>query len=402
MTNINPPQHVEYILRHLTENGHPAFLVGGCVRDALMGRHVHDWDVATSAAPVDVAVLFARTILTGEKFGTVTVVTEGDAVEVTTFRVEGEYRDSRRPESVIFVANLDEDLSRRDFTMNAMAISVAKRLVDPFGGIRDIKNRVIRCVGAPKARFAEDALRMFRAFRFRAQLGFTIEKKTLDAINANAQGAKLISAERVRVELEKTLMSQRPEIAGEMIKAGLLARYAEAPGYAPKGLERIEQLPVEPIIRWCAFCAVLQEQGFIASAMEFLHSMRLDGKTAKTCVRALSIASIPEDRKGIKRLFIEHGIEATRCAAAAHDIMSKQSEAEEPSPCFTRINEVIASGECFSLNRLAISGSDLIGMGYQPGQELGDMLNKLLNHVIDHPEDNVPRVLIDIAKKLAR
>jgi len=169
-----------------------------------MDRPVHDWDLATSATPVDVARLFPKTVQTGEKFGTVTIVLPEGTVEATTFRTEGEYNNGRRPEKVEFISNIAEDLSRRDFTMNAMAQSVDGELIDPFGGLKDIKNGIIRCVGGPNTRFSEDALRMFRAYRFSAQFGFTIETETLHAIYANTGSAERISAERIRIELEKT------------------------------------------------------------------------------------------------------------------------------------------------------------------------------------------------------
>ena len=380
------------VLRHLADNGYHAFLVGGCVRDAVMGRPVNDWDVATSATPVDIVRLFPKTFLTGEKFGTVTVLTPDDQVEVTTFRTEGAYRDGRRPENVEFVSNLDEDLSRRDFTINAMAVSPGGELVDPFGGIRDIEGRTIRCVGGPNTRFGEDSLRMFRAFRFSAQFGFGIERGTLLAIYANADRAKLISAERVRVELEKTLMSHRPETAGEMVKIGLLGRYVDKIGKNPGNLERIAGLPVEQTLRWCAFCAVLLKEGFIASATEFLRDMRLDGKTTRTCSQALSIHGFPEDSFGTKILFAMYGVDAVRCAAGAHDTL-------EGGSALSRAGELIASGECFSLNRLAVTGSDLIAIGHPPGRELGMSLERLLAHVIEHPGDNSREVLLDMAGK---
>ena len=380
------------VLRHLEDNGYQAYLVGGCVRDAVMGRPVNDWDVATSATPVDVARLFPKTFLTGEKFGTVTVLTPEDQVEVTTFRTEGAYRDGRRPENVEFVSNLDEDLSRRDFTINAMAVSPKGELVDPFGGIGDIESRVVRCVGGPNTRFGEDSLRMFRAFRFSAQLGFGIERETLQAIYANADRAKLISAERVRVELEKALMSHRPEMAGEMVKIGLLSRYLDKIGKNPGKLKRIALLPVEPAIRWCAFCAVLLEEGFIASAAEFLWEMRLDGKTTRTCSHALSITVFPKDNIGIKILFALYGVDVVRCAAGAHDTLAGGS-------ALKRAGELIASGECFSLNRLAVSGSDLIAIGHPPGRELGISLERLLSHVIENPGDNARDVLLGMAEQ---
>ena len=407
MINMSPPEHIAYILSRLTEKGHAAVLVGGCVRDAIMGRLVHDWDVATSAAPADVARLFPKTVLTGERFGTVTVLTAGYTVEVTTFRVEGEYNDSRRPSSVEFVVNLDEDLSRRDFTMNAMAMMASGDIIDPYGGAQDIENRVIRCVGDPDIRFSEDALRMFRAFRFRAVLGFTIESGTLGAICANADKARLISAERVKAELEKTLMSQEPEIAGEMIISGLLDRYINIPGKKPYGLEKIKEFPLEPAMRWCAFCAVLLEERFISSAAEFLRGLRLDGKTAGTCVRALSISSFPDERPDIKRLLSKYGEDAVRCTAAICDagIVKRLTYLDEtgrttcPAASFlAKTDAIIESGECYSLKKLAVTGSDLIGLGYAPGRELGEILKKLLDHVISRPEDNTRETLLLIAK----
>jgi len=403
MTSFNPPEYVANILRHLTENGHAAYLVGGCVRDAVMGRPVHDWDIATSAAPVDVALLFPKTVLTGEKFGTVTVVMPECAVEVTTFRVEGEYQDGRRPKNVEFVSSIDDDLGRRDFTMNAMAVSVTGEFIDIFGGIEDIKKRRIRCVGGPNTRFSEDALRMFRAFRFSAELGFDIDKETLSAIYANVDRARQISAERIRIELEKTLMSQRPEVVGEMMRIGLLARFITTPGKNPEGLDKIEGLPVEPVMRWCAFCSILFANRLIASAQEFSHLMHLDGKTAKTCARALSIGGFPDDRIGIKCLFSDYGVDATRCAAAIHDILRRDGDLHVPEnaektvagfPTLAGADEVIKSGECFSLNKLAVTGSDLIALGYSPGQELGETLNRLLDHVIKRPGDNSRDILL--------
>jgi len=426
MAILIPPDNIANILRKLNTEGHDAYLVGGCVRDAIMGLHVNDWDVATSATPTEVDRIFPKTALTGERFGTVTVLMGEDAVEVTTFRAESEYKDGRHPDAVEFVSSLEEDLSRRDFTINAMAVSLAGELVDPFGGMEDVKRRIIRCVGEPDARFNEDALRMFRAFRFSAALGFTIGKDTLQAIFANAGMAKYISAERIGIELEKTLMSARPEITGDMIKAGLLntgGRFpcipAEHKGSVPlcsdgslEGLENISSLPMEPCLRWCAFCAVLIDKGMIASAREFLRGIRLDGKTINTCARALSIDSFPDDKTGIKRLFALHGVDAVRCSAAAFDTLRTQwdgslvfdGSTREPSPrvpcTLARTGEIIASGECFSLSTLAVTGGDLISQGHPPGPNLGATLNRLLDHVINYPEDNTRETLLKLAHNI--
>jgi len=384
-----PPEHIVSVLNQLTSEGHDSFLVGGSVRDAIMNRPVHDWDLATSATPVDVARLFPKTVLTGERFGTVTVVLPECSVEVTTFRTEGNYQDSRHPEEITFVSNIREDLSRRDFTINAMAESAEGELIDPFGGVEDIKNSIIKCVGGPNTRFSEDALRMFRALRFSAELGFSIEAETLQAIYAGAGAAKRISTERIRLELEKTLLSQRPEVAGEMIKIGLLDRYMGISGKSPGGLEKIAKLPKETTIRWCLFCAILLEKRYINSATELLHDLHLDGKKIKTILRALLIKDFPDDRAGIKRLLSKNETNVVRCAAAVNDAFGKSNSLE-----FTE--EILSSGECTTISKLAVTGRDLIKMGHRSGPELGETLQKLLEHVIENPQDNTREVLLKV------
>ena len=423
------PASIAYTLRCIKEKGYDAYLVGGCVRDTAISRPVRDWDVATSANPEEVARIFAKTVPTGVRYGTVTVILPDAAVEVTTLRADGEYSDGRRPDTIELITSLDEDLSRRDFTMNAMALSASGEIIDPFNGLEDIKKRVIRCVGAPDVRFKEDALRMFRAYRFSAEIGFTIEQSTLAAIYANADRANLISAERVRAEIEKTLVSQRPEVVAEMIEACLLndkfgIRNSEF-GIRSSSFERLARLPVEPALRWCAFCAVLFDNGIIQSCADFLHSLRLDAKTIKNCSagaensrillqpankcdsqnaelmsgsrKSTADAENPENsgnevlRIRIKRLLARYGVDAARCAAAAADTLRAGST-------LAYTDEIIASGECFSLKELSVTGHDLIAIGYKPGPELKKMLNELLEHAIEHPDDNVREALIDIVK----
>ena len=406
MKITTPPEYITFILERLSSEGHDCFLVGGCVRDAVMNRPIHDWDLATSATPVDVARLFPKTVLTGEKFGTVTVVLPECSVEVTTFRTDGEYVDGRRPEEVEFVSNVTEDLSRRDFTINAMAESADGELYDPYSGIDDIKKGIIRCVGGPNTRFSEDALRMFRALRFSAELGFTIENETLQAIYSGAGMAGKISAERVRIELEKTLMSKRPEIAGEMIKIGLLEKYAVVSGKRPDGLELLAKLPPEPMLRWCAFCAILLEKNYIKTATELLHNMHLDGKTIKTCLRALDIPGFPDDTIPIKLLLSKNDAGVVRCAAVVSDVLNETFEdvsAENDFPkgkSLRSTDKIIASNECATLGGLAVDGRDLIALGHTSGRELGETLNKLLEHVIMNPKDNSRKKLLALAESL--
>ena len=411
MKTTAPPEYIAKILNTLVSDGHESVIVGGSVRDAIMSRPVHDWDLATSATPVDVARLFPKTVLTGEKFGTVTVVIPEGSVEITTFRTEGEYIDGRHPEEVEFVSNLTEDLSRRDFTINAMAESVDGELIDPFGGIEDINNGIIRCVGGPNTRFSEDALRMFRALRFSAEFGFTIEKETKQAIYANAGLASRLSSERVRIELEKTLMSQKPEVAGEMIKIGLLDKYMAVSGKSPDGLEKLTNLPPEPMLRWCVFCAILLEKQYISSAAELLRAMHLDGKTIKTCSRALELSAFPKDKIGIKRLLSKNDVAVVRCAAAINDTLLTETVNETEGAnkvnddllaksAIKRLDAVLLSKECATLGELAITGSDLIGIGHQTGCKLGETLSKLLEHVIENPGDNTRERLLEVSNKL--
>jgi len=386
-----PPEHIAHILNKLAQEGHDSYIVGGSVRDAVMGRAVNDWDVATTATPVEIAGVFPKTVLTGERFGTVTVVLQECQVEVTTFRADGIYADGRHPEEVKFVTRIDEDLSRRDFTINAMAASAQGDIIDPFGGIDDINRKLIRCVGGPNTRFSEDALRMFRALRFSAELGFKIEPETLQAIYANVVLAQKISSERIRIELEKVLLSQRPEIAGEMIKIGLLGKYVSVSGKSPEGLANISYLPKEPILRWSAFCALLMEMQYISSATELLQNLHLDGKTIKACSRALPVSeSFPDEKIAIKRLLSKYDVIVVRAAAAISDIKCGGS-------ALKATKEVLISDECFSLDELAIAGHDLIELGHAKGKGLGETLNKLLEHVINNPDDNKRDVLVKLA-----
>ena len=246
------PAGVDRCLEVLRRAGQAAHPVGGCVRDLLLGRRPGDYDVCTSARPEQVMALFERTIPTGIQHGTVTVLTEDGPVEVTTFRREGGYADGRHPDAVTFDVGLTEDLARRDFTINAMALGEQGGVVDPFGGQADLKAGLIRCVGEPDRRFGEDALRMLRAVRFAAQLGFAIESGTEAAIWRNAGRLSQVSGERIKAELEKTLLSPHPERAGDLIRWGLLAHLW--PVTDCPDLDKLGAVSPEPIPRWRVFC----------------------------------------------------------------------------------------------------------------------------------------------------
>ena len=221
---IQLPDKVHHIINTLEEAGYEAYAVGGCVRDSILGRKPDDWDITTSAKPEEIKRLFPRTVDTGIKHGTVTVLLGGEGFEVTTYRVDGVYEDGRHPSEVTFTASLKEDLKRRDFTINAMAYNARTGLVDLYGGLADIENRVIRCVGIAGERFDEDALRMLRAVRFSAQLSFRIEEATGEAVKALAPNLQKISAERIQVELVKLVTSPNPDYLRTAYELGITAQ----------------------------------------------------------------------------------------------------------------------------------------------------------------------------------
>ena len=269
MTWESLPAGALQCLATLQGAGYEAYPVGGCVRDLLLGRAPGDVDICTAAHPEEVMALFPRAVPTGIQHGTVTVPTVTGNIEITTFRRERGYADARHPDAVTFDAGLREDLSRRDFTVNAMALGSDGAVIDPFGGRADLERKVIRCVGDPDKRFSEDALRMLRGIRFCAQLGFTMEAGTAAALKRNAHLVAKVSRERIRVELEKTLLSPRPELAGEMVRSGLLDHLYQFP--AAFDLSPLATLPATPEARWRGFC---EATGFPITALPVERSLR--------------------------------------------------------------------------------------------------------------------------------
>lgn len=388
----SPPRYARETLRRLEKAGYEAFFVGGCVRDLLLGRRPQDWDVCTSALPTQVMEVFPRALPTGLQHGTVTVRLGGGHVEVTTFRADGEYRDHRRPESVNFVRNLEEDLLRRDFTINAMALSPDGKLTDLCGGREDLQNRIIRSVGDPHARFNEDALRMLRALRFSAQLGFAIEANTWNAVCECAKLASELASERVREELEKILCSRRPETLTRVVSCGLLDAYLRTPR-VETDMRRLSRLPRTPQARWAGFCAILARSGAIEDEARFLRALRLPAATIRAC--ASGVAAVreakPASRLDWKRLLAERGEAAAFCAACA-------SEALSPSGALRTLKQILASGECCAISALAVNGDDLRARGLC-GEEIGAALRCLLGHVLEHPEDNTREKLLSLLEQ---
>ena len=390
----SPPNYILDLLARLEARGYQACLVGGCVRDLLSGRRPNDWDVATSALPEETMAAFPRTRPTGLRHGTVTVLTRGQSVEVTTFRADGTYADHRRPDEVRFLPDVTGDLSRRDFTVNAMALFRSGKLLDLFGGQEDLKRRLIRCVGEPDRRFSEDALRMLRAFRFSAQLGFCIESETLAAIRRMAPLSAALAPERVAAELEKTLLSPAPETLADILDTGLLAGPADGHGAVRADFAGLKASPKKHRERWCALTALLLKKGMLQNGTQFLLSLRLDSETVKSAAQGAALAQLapPDSPAAWKRLLFQNGEQSCRCCAAACDALYARG--------YTRaLTRVLESGEAWQIPQLAIRGGELAALGLR-GEQIGQMQRRLLAHVIEHPADNEKEVLAALAESL--
>lgn len=380
------PAAVKGILQRFQDAGYEAYLVGGCVRDILLHRVPNDWDICTSALPQEIISLFEHTAPTGVKHGTVTVFYGDASAEVTTFRKDGAYTDHRRPDAVRFTANLTEDLSRRDFTINAMAMDLEGKLIDPFDGQTDLDEKRIRCVGDPDKRFQEDALRMFRMLRFAAQLDFRMDGFAGEALDRNAGLAKFVAPERIRGELEKTLLSSQPFYATAAAEFGLLSAFLT---HTPE----LGDLPFpEPkaTYRWAWFCAELMAQNCIESPETFLRALRSDTATVRFCGQTvpLILMPLPGDEAALRRLMANHSVDAVRCAA--------QCQREENA--LRRIDAILASGACLDLAHLAVNGTDLQALGYQ-GTEIGSALQRLLDAVLIAPARNDKETLLNLLKE---
>ena len=355
----------DIILKTLRQAGFEAWYVGGCVRDSLLGRPIHDWDVTTSALPEQVISCFDKCIPTGIRHGTVTVLTEQGQAEVTTYRTDGDYPDGRHPAQVTFVRSLEEDLARRDFTVNAMAMDEMGNIVDLYEGREDLQKKLLRCVGDPEKRFREDALRMLRAVRFSAQLGFEIEEETKTAMERLGHLCCGLSAERIRDEVEKTLLSSCPEKVEQIIKLGLMSEF----GFSVEAnYKYLSMLADDRTVRWAGLCRIHPQLN--------LMDLRLDKATAQDAMTAGRLA-FPEDRLGWKHLTAAYGTRKASVAAAL-------------AGCSQMMEEILSSGECLSLKDLAVSGKDFPEL---KGKMLGSHLQSLLYHVLSHPDDNKKDIL---------
>lgn len=370
-------EEMRSLLLHIETSGHQAYLVGGCVRDGMMGIPPQDWDVCTDALPNEIHALFPDSLTYGMRHGTVTVRWENLLVQVTTFRAEGAYSDHRRPDSVRFITELRDDLARRDFTVNAMALDRRGVLHDPFGGQNDLKAGVLRAVGDAKNRFSEDALRMFRAVRLSAQLGFSIEEETWNALLSCASLAATLAAERVCAELERALMTSRPEAVSCMAASGLLAPWGIV-GALPE-TEKLCAIPQERTLRWMGF-ALLQ------GGLETMQQLRLDRRTLSAGARCAVLRSAKNrDDLFWKGEIFRSGKTVSRACAQVLSVW-------EQSDDLLAVDSILSSGDCCTLAELAIGGADAAAMGLR-GKEISSALEAALRHVWSHPEDNTKDAL---------
>lgn len=433
---IELPQNVKNIIEQLNKAGFEAYAVGGCVRDTILGRVPNDWDITTSAKPEKVKEIFKRTVDTGLKHGTVTVLVGKEGYEVTTYRVDGEYEDGRHPNSVEFTKSLEEDLLRRDFTINAMAYNDTDGLVDIFGGIEDIEKKVIRCVGNPKERFTEDALRLLRAIRFAAQLGYEIETDTYDAIKELASTLQKISAERIQVELVKTITSDHPEMIRTAYELGLtkvflpeIDKCFETKQNNPHHcysvgnhiVKTMEVSPKDRIIRLTLLlhdigkpvCKTTDEDGIDhfhghpekskEMAVDILRRLKFDNDTIGMVGTLVSHHDerIEPGETNMRRIINKVGVDAFpiifdiwEADIKGQSDYMKEEKFERLSKNREDYKEIVRKKDCVDLKSLKVSGRDLIEAGMEPGPRIGEMLNKMLEEVIDNPELNEKEYLM--------
>lgn len=444
---ITVPEKAGYILKTIQAAGFEAYVVGGCVRDSLLGKEPQDWDITTSATPEQVKALFPRTVDTGLQHGTVTVLLGSEGFEVTTYRIDGKYEDSRHPREVTFTPNLEEDLLRRDFTMNAMAYNEEAGVVDYYGGLEDMRIGVIRCVGdRPEERLKEDALRILRAIRFAAQLGYHVDAYTVTAIRKLAPTLSNISAERIQAELVKIMLSPHPDYLRGAYAMGItkvilpeLDHAMETKQYHPHHiytvgehiLRSMKAVPADKVLRLTMLfhdigkpdTLTVGEDGIThfhghakvsaEMAVKILRRLKFDNDTIAMVSRLVLYHDygndMEPDMRAVRRAVNKIGEDAFPLLfpikyadiSAQSDYMrqEKLDRLEKWEQLYAEIQE---RQECVTLKGLAITGSDLIAAGMKPGKELGDVLQKLLALVLDDPSCNTKEKLLTEAEKLTK
>ena len=438
---IELPRKVVLIIKNLQRHGYDAYAVGGCVRDSILNRKPEDWDITTSAKPEQVKRIFRRTVDTGIEHGTVTVLIGKDGFEVTTYRVDGLYEDGRHPKEVTFTSRLEEDLKRRDFTLNAMAYNDDERLVDAFGGMRDLNYHLIRCVGDPKERFSEDALRILRAVRFSAQLAFPIEPETAEAIKSLAPNLEKISAERIQAELVKLLVSDHPERIQDACELGItkvvLPEWDDMVGVkqntphhkydvAAHTVHALQNVKNDKVLRLTMLfhdmgkpvMKTTDENGrdhfkghAIASeqiAKTVMKRLKFDNDTIRKVTKLVAYHDYRMEPTGanVRRAMHEIGVElfpyylAVRLAdTKAQSSYERRGKLENIIQIRELYRNALRNKECVTLKDLAVTGTDLINLGIAPGKELGTLLNELLDMVIEDPAWNQKGKLCDYVKE---
>ena len=430
------PENVQKIITILEEAGFEGYAVGGCVRDTLLHKNPDDWDITTNASPIEVKKLFPRTIDTGIAHGTVTVLIGKETFEVTTYRIDGEYEDARHPKEVVFTSCLSEDLKRRDFTINAMAYNDKTGIVDEFSGIQDLEAKIIRCVGNPEERFTEDALRMMRAVRFSGQLGYEIEFTTGQAINKLAPTLSKISAERICTELTKLMISEHPDYLRKAYELGMTGVFLPEFDAAMETeqnnphhcysvgehiLHSLLFVRADKVLRFAmlfhdmgkAVTKSVDEKGVdhfyghgkISAEMadRIMKRLRFDNDTRQKVVRLVSYhdLKIKLTPEGVRRAVVKIGedlfpllLEVKRADFLSQSMFKREEKEKELQQLEEIYQTVLKNGDCVSIKMLAVTGSDLIAAGMEPGRAIGVTLQEMLNLVLKEPSLNTKEYLL--------
>jgi len=438
--NIKIPKEVNYILETLFDAGYEAYIVGGCVRDSVLGKEPDDWDITTNALPLEVKSLFKRTVDTGLQHGTITVMRGSEGYEVTTYRTDGAYSDGRHPDKVTFVPSLEEDLKRRDFTINAMAYNDRSGLIDLFGGMQDLRDGIIRCVGNAEERFSEDALRMLRAVRFAAKLGYKLDPDVYSSIKKRSETLSVVSAERITTELIKLLTSDHPEMIRTAYETGLTAVFFPEFDKAmvtaqnhPHHMYNVGEHLIESvrlskndrIIRLTMLLhdiakpetLTIDDEGIThfhghaqlgaEMAEEILRRWKLDNDTIRRVCRLIRYHDLGKGipcspravRKGVRLMEEDFPLllEVERADILAQSMFKRDEKLETLAQYSAGYETVLKENQCCSLKNLAVNGKDLVALGIDPGPGLGKVLGLLLDKVIDDPSLNEKETLLKIA-----
>ncbi len=383
------PHEIQFIIDTLNKNGFEAYLVGGCVRDMLMGIPPHDYDITTSAPPEAILTLFEKTVPTGIKHGTVTVINGGIAAEVTTYRADGDYADHRRPMSVTFVKSLKEDLARRDFTVNAIAYNKDEGIKDFFGGTEDINNKILRAVGEPEKRFTEDSLRILRLFRFASVLEFTPENETLNAALKCAPLLESISAERISSEVRKAINGKKPAALKPLTDIkGLEFIGIKAPDYS-----KIIPLQGEGL---ALFGFLYSSTDNLISALEFLKPSNKEKKLYQNILTLLSLP-LPQSKAEIKEMLFK----TDPCSVEKYLYFKNSYFGTDTQNAFNMLREIAENGEPYRISDLKIGGKNLINMGVS-GEKIGETLEYLRELVVRNPEQNRKSMLLQKSEEFNR